>query len=334
VKKIYNLVLFLLIFVILSGQTYALTIKLGSLAPTGSPWDKKLKQLALEWKKISNGKVRITIYPGGIAGDESAMIRKIRLRQLQAAAITTVGMNQIAKGSLAMSAPLLIKTDDELNYILEKATPVFEEELEKNQFVTIMWTFAGWTHFFGKKPIFSPDDVRKQKLWVWDVSQAMIQVYKKAGFTPIPLAATDILTSLQSGMIDSLLGTALTSAAYQWFAIANNMCDLNFAPMIAGIVVSKSVWAKIPDKIKPELLETSRALAKVISEETRKADAEAIEIMKQYGLNVCEVDDNNIREWQEVVDTYFGDVVESDFGLDAYKMVKAQLEEYRKNAEK
>ncbi|MBN2442501.1 MAG: TRAP transporter substrate-binding protein DctP [Spirochaetales bacterium] len=330
-KKIYTFILILILLFILSQEVFSLTIKLGSLAPAGSAWDKLLKELALEWKKISKGKVIIKIYPGGIAGDEPAMIRKMRLRQLHAAAITSVGMNQIAVGPLSMSAPLFIRTDEELEYILEKATPFFDEDMEQKGFISVMWTFAGWTYFFGRKPIYNPEDLRKQKLWVWDSTPKIIEVWKKAGYNPIPLAVPDLLTSLQSGMTDALLASPLSTAAYQWFAIAKYMCDLKFAPLIAGIIISKSTWEKIPEDIRPELLASAHAIGKRISGETRRSDAEAIEIMKQYGLEVCEIPKDEYVNWYNILQEYFDELIEADFGKEAYEMVKSHLEEFRKN---
>lgn len=330
-KKIHVFLL-LFLFFFYAGLVHALDIKLGSLAPGGSPWDKSLRELAVEWQEISGGKVRLKIYHGGIAGDESAIIRKIRMRQLQAAALSGVGMNQIAKGPLAICVPMLVQTDDELEYILEKTAPYFNKEMEKKQFVVVMWTFAGWTHYFGREPIVRPDDLRKQKLWIWDTESKQTHLWKRAGFNPVVLAATEILTSLQSGMIDALLATPLTTAASQWFAFTDNMCDLKFAPLIAGLVVSKSVWEKIPENIRPELLDSAKRLQKRIAEITKKGDEEAIAIMKQNGLVVNKVPADAVLEWKELVETYYNEIIDSDFGREAYDLVKFHLEEYRKNA--
>jgi TRAP-type C4-dicarboxylate transport system substrate-binding protein len=319
------------LLIILCGTSFALTIKIGSLAPSGSPWDKCLKKIASEWKKISNGEIVVKIYPGGIVGDETVMLRKIRLRQLHAAAITSVGMNSIAKGVLALSVPLLIRTDEELEYVLQKMIPYFEEELEKKQFVTILWTFAGWGHFFSKKPIVKPEDLKAQKLWVWEDNANEIQLWKEAGFQPVPLAMPDVMTSLQSGMIEVITATPLSAAAYQWFGIADNMCEMNWAPMVGGIVISKSTWEKIPAGLRTKLLTAAREAGKTLNEETRRTDEEVLGIMKQYGLVVNSVPDTVVQQWQHIVDKYFQRLIEEEFGAEAYEMIKVLLDEYRKH---
>ncbi|MBN1697420.1 MAG: TRAP transporter substrate-binding protein DctP [Spirochaetales bacterium] len=324
-------ILFLMIlFFLITGEVFGLTIKIGSLAPSGSPWDKCLKRLAAEWKSISGGKVQVKIYPGGIVGDETVMLRKIRLRQLHAAAITSVGLNTIAKGVLALSVPMLIRNDAELEYVLERMIPHFEEELTKKQFIPIIWTFAGWGHFFSKKPVVRPSDLKEQKMWVWEDNTNEIQIWKEAGFKPVPLPMPDVMTSLQSGMIETVMATPLSAAAYQWFGIANHMCGMNWAPMIAGIVIAKSTWDKIPETLRPRLLDAAREAGKTLNEETRRTDEEVMEIMKANGLVVNPVPEQAVREWKAVVDANFQRLIDEEFGAEAYEMIKVLLDEYRK----
>jgi TRAP-type C4-dicarboxylate transport system substrate-binding protein len=322
-----------MLIIISWGTLYGITIKLGSLAPANSIWDKCLKEIAAEWRKISHGSVTLKIYPGGIAGDESVMLRKIRLRQLHAAAITCVGLNSITKGILSVSVPMLIRTEEELFYVLDKMTPYLEEELEKKQFIAIGFTFAGWIHFFTRKPVIEPEDLKKQKLWLWDDSSSIVQVWKEAGFKVVPLAATDILTSLQSGMIDGLLTSPLSAAVYQWFAIAKNLTMMNWAPMTAGLVISKSTWEKIPEKIRPQLIESARNILQKLNREMIEADAGAIDIMKQYGLVTHTVTPDIEAKWKALIDKHFEKLIKSDFGEKAYKLVLNYLDTYRKLAQ-
>lgn len=321
------------VFLLICSHTYSITIKIGSLAPSGSPWDKGLKQIAYEWEKVSKGGVILKIYPGGIVGDESVMIRKMRLRQLQAAAITGVGMNQIAKGVLALSVPLLIRTDEELDYALKKMSPYFEEEIKKKQFIVVMWTFAGWTHFYSRKPVINTDDLKKQKLWIWEDNARECQIWKEAGYQPVPLAMPDVLTSLQSGMLDAFTATPLSAAAYQWFGIAKNMLDMNWAPMIAGIVISKNIWEKIPDELKSRLLEITKEVGENTTREMQSADKDAIQIMKQHGLNINNLPDEALGSWESLVKNELNSLIEEEFGKEAYLEIKKHIETFRNSAQ-
>jgi TRAP-type C4-dicarboxylate transport system substrate-binding protein len=311
-----------------------LTIKLGSLAPADSPWDKSLKQLAADWEKASSGQVVIKIYTGGTVGDESEMLRKIRLGQLQAAAITGVGINQVYKGVLALSIPMLVTTDEELAYVLENITPYFDSEISKKSFKVVVWTFAGWTHIFSKKPVNTIEDLKKQKLWVWEGNSKEIQIWKEAGFKPVPLGVPDMMTSLQSGGVESLITTPLTAAAYQWFGIAQNMNEMNWAPMIAGILISTSTWEKVPKNLQPALLDIARNTGIKIFDDTKKSDAEAITIMKKYGLKSQASSALQETEWKKLVDQYFTKYIDTEIGRDSYTRVKTLIDKYESNAKR
>ena len=154
-----------------SGAT-ALTIKLGSVAPANSPWDLALRGLAADWARISDGEIEVKIFPGGIAGNETDMIRKIRIGQLQAAAMTAIAFNEIYPGLLAIAQPMLVRTDDEMRYVLDELAPFFTEQLEARGFVPLMWAPIGWVKFFAPQPALTADDLRRYKLWVGSASPA------------------------------------------------------------------------------------------------------------------------------------------------------------------
>lgn len=331
VMKANKYILMGLILICLCQLLSGLTIKMGSLTPQGSEWDKCLREVAAEWKKISGGKVIVKIYSGGIVGDEPVMLRKIKLGQLHAAAITGVGINGIYRGTLAMSMPMLIQTDAEFDYVLDKIRPFFEQKLEEEGYIALMWTFAGWTHWFGKKPIVRPNDLMSQKMWVWKGNSEEAQIWKKSGFKPVLLDMNDVMTSLSSGMVDAFATTPLNGAANQWFGISQNMCDMNWAPMLGGLVMSKRIWDKIPGQYHAEFMEVLERIGRKFKEVTLKADAEALKIMQENGLKVSSVSGPDIAAWQDIIDANFDELIDKNIGREAYELVKAYLEEYRES---
>jgi TRAP-type C4-dicarboxylate transport system substrate-binding protein len=232
----------------------ALTIKMGSLAPTGSPWEAGLKTIAADWARLSGGQVTLKLYAGGIVGDEPDMIRKMRIGQLDAAAITVSGLNGIFSGVKALAFPLFLSSDEELAYVLGKMKPFLEREIEKRGFRVVMWAPAGWVYFYSRGPIVTPDDLKKQKLWVWVGDPDEVQAWQSSGFHVVPLPSTDIMTSLQGGMIDALVASPLLAASNQWFGIAQNQAGLRLAPMFGAAVVSNAAWAKVPRDLQPKLI--------------------------------------------------------------------------------
>lgn len=327
-KKILSLCLLLLILAV-QAQT-AVVIKMGSLAPAGSPFDIHLKKMAAEWDSISKGEVQVKIYSGGILGDEEDMIRKMRVDQLQAAALTGVGLSRIYSPILTIHAPLVFKNYDEASYVLNALGDEFNVEMKKNGFNVLVWTVASWVYYFSKEPVIYPDDLRKQKLWVWQGDSHEVQAYKKHGFQPVPLGWNDILPGLQSGMIDAFSTTPMVCAAYQLFGAAQNMCEMKWAPLTGGVLISQRAWNRIPADLRPRLAEAAADMSKGLQTDIIQADLDAIELMKQYGLKVNAVPPDAQKKWKEFFDSAFLDLLGANFDKNIYEKILALLKEYRK----
>jgi TRAP-type C4-dicarboxylate transport system substrate-binding protein len=309
-------------------STSALTIKLGSLAPIGSPWDVILHKIASQWQTISQGSVDMKIYSGGVAGDEPDMVRKIRIGQLGAAAITVSGLQGVFNGVKVLSFPLFIRNDGERDYVLSHMESFFSRQLEQKGFKVIMWAAGGWVYFFSRQPVVTTDDLRRQKLWVWVGDPDEVQAWQSSGFQVVPLASTDIMTSLQGGMIDALITSPLLAASNQWFGIVNNMCSLKLAPFWGAAVVSTRLWNQIPADLQPRLIEAAQQIADEMQPEIDKADEEAIDVMGKYGLKVTEVSVQAVKGWEEFISKGFDQLIGRSFDTSSYTMAKKYLDEY------
>ena len=293
------------------------------------PYLKIFKKIAAEWLRISNGSIRTTIYAGGSIGDEPHMIRQMEIRQLHAAGLTVQGLNQIYSGFLAVSMPLLVRTDEELEYVLERMMPQLEAGLERNGYKLIFWTSMGWVYFFSREPMVTPDDLRRQTLWVWEGNPEEAAIWKDLNFDIASLPSTEILTSLNNNMIDAYASSPLTAAAYQWFALSPNMADMAWGPMYGGIVVSLRTWNRIPEDLQPKLLQAARRIGESMKEETTTADKKAIDVMTDYGLTINHVPDDVVEEWAQLMERGFTRLVGKTVDEEALESVKRYLSEYR-----
>ncbi len=306
----------------------ALTIKLGTLAPVGSPWEVGLRRVAAEWDRLSGGSVTLRIYAGGVAGDEPDMIRKMRIGTLNAAGITVTGLQGIFKGFKTLSYPLLVRNDAELSYVLDRMKPFFEQELEKRGFRAVMWSPGGWTYLFSRRPVVFPQDLKSQKLWVWSGDPDEIQAYQKAGFQTVTLAITDLMTSLQGGMVDALVTSPLLAASNQWFGVLGNMSTLKLAPLWGAVIITEKTWAQIPADLQPKLLDASPKVADSLAPELAKADEQAIAIMKKYGLTINTVSPKAEAEWAALLDKTFSTLVGTTYDRESFEMARKYLNEY------
>jgi TRAP-type C4-dicarboxylate transport system substrate-binding protein len=307
----------------------ALTIKLGSLAPGGSPWELAIRRIASEWSRLSSGAVTVKIYSGGIVGDEPDMVRKMRIGQLNAATMTVSGLQGIFNGLKVLSYPLFLRNDAELAFVLDRMKPFFEQALEKRGFKVVMWSPGGWTYLYSRRAIEKPDDLRRQMLWVWAGDPDEIRAWQTAGFQVVPLASTDIMASLQGGMIDALVTSPLLAASNQWFGIIPYMYGLRLAPLWGATVVSTKTWAEVPAVLQPQLAEAAQRITDAMGPDIVKGDAEATAVMLKYGLKITQPTAQSEKEWADIVQKGFSMMIGRSYDKESYDMALRHLEEYR-----
>ncbi len=295
------------------AQDAAVTLKLGTLAPLGSPWDKIIRDMGEEWKTAG---VLLKVYPGGELGDEPDMVSKMRTGQIQAGVFTVVGLSQIDKGFSALSVPMLYKSDAESDYVRSKLQPLLEKRLLADGYKILNWGDAGWVMFFGKTPILTPDDLKKAKFFIWGNDTDTMNIWKSAGYSPVPLSATDILPNLQTGLIDSFDTTPLSALSFQWFPLAPHMTNLKWAPLVGATIVTTKAWNSIPAASRPAVLKAAAEAGKRFKDEIRTDNQAAIDAMKQHGLIVHDVTDDQYAQWEQLFQSVYpqisGTVVPAD----------------------
>jgi TRAP-type C4-dicarboxylate transport system substrate-binding protein len=279
-------------------------IKLASVAPEASPWGAALNQLAVDWRTISNGRVRVRVYHNAIAGDEADILRKIRIGQLQAGVLTSSGLKQIVPEVFSVSVPFLIRSEGKLDYVMENISPELDEIVEQNRLHILAWSRAGWVHFFSKAPVVYPEDLQPQRLAADPADEELQQAFRLMGFRPTPIPQSELLTSLNSGLADAFYTSPLVAAGYQWFGLAPNMLGVPVAPFLGAIVISDQAWRRLPDSMKDDFLASAQRVADQIDAEVLDLEREALETMQQYGLHVQPATPEVVAAWEAYVERY------------------------------
>jgi len=289
----------ILSLLIVSSLAYGrkIVVKLATLAPEGTDWHGMLLEMGQEWKKITNGKVQVRVYPGGVIGDERDMVRKIRIGQIHAAGISTEGLSEIVPDFKAFYIPMAYQDLNDVEKVLDDLLPSLKQQLTDKGFQLLYLGDLGFAYWFSSSPVLSPSDLKGKKIFTWAGDFQWAEIYKKAGYNPVPLASTDILSGLQTGLIDALSTMPMYALAQQSFGIANHMLDLKWGVLLAGIIIDTKTWNRIPKKYHSELLASAEKIRIKHLEKNRQADQLAIEAMKQYGLTIHRPTEDNVKEW-------------------------------------
>jgi len=282
-----------------AAPVQAEVLKLATLIPTGSSWYGPIRDMTEEWRKASNGRVTVKIYPGGIAGDDPEVVRKMRIGQLQAATITTEGLRRILPDIMALHLPMMLRSTDELDFLREHLGDELKRRIQAKGYMVLNWINAGWVRFFCKKPVVYPNDLKSLKIFTWSGDPVFVKAWRDGGFQPVPLSATDILGALQSGLIDCVPTVSIAALSYQWFGVAPHMTDLKWAPFTGATVISMRVWNKLPKATRERMLAIAEKTSKVLKNRVRALDRDSIKAMQQYGLKVHEVPSDAMVAWDK-----------------------------------
>jgi TRAP-type C4-dicarboxylate transport system substrate-binding protein len=297
-------ILALVVSSLLAGASKPVIVKMASLAPDGSPWHEVLQEIAQDWRELSGGKVRLKIYAGGVVGDESDMVRKLRIGQIQAAALTAEGLSYIDRGVYALSIPLLASSYQELDWIRDRMEPELKARFADQGFKVLAWADVGWVYWFTRHPVRTPDDLRSQRIFTWAGDAQSPKLWKAAGFQAVSLSAMDVLPGLETGLIDAVDASPMTVASFQWFGTAKHMTNLPWAVLTGALIITQDVWMQIPAELRPLLEDAVTKRTLRIKNEIRYLDDEAVEVMKKHGLEVIDITPAEKALWEDLISRF------------------------------
>lgn len=290
---------------LLGQRRRASKLKLGTVAPKNSVFHEMLLKMRQEWREITNGAVDLAIYPGGVAGDEVTMLRKMRNGQMQAALLSGSGMGFLDEGVSALQVPLMFESLEEFDYVLDKMAPTLEKRLRDKGFTALGWGDAGWARFFAVKEFRTPAELREMKLYTSKGDDDMLRLFGEFGFLAVPLDLTELQANLETGLVDVFAVPPLIAAGYQWFGSAPNMLDMRFVAILGSLLINNDVWDAIPADQQQRMREVATDLTAEIEKAARTQEASAIRSMQEYGLRVIELDQSTLAEWRREMEAVY-----------------------------
>ncbi len=329
--SLFALVLALLTGVALPAQGQAtVTVKMATLVPENSSWFLVLKEVANDWARISNGKVRVLLYPGGRQGDDPDVVRKMNLGTLNAGVLTSAGLGEIERGVYALSIPMAFADYDEVYAVLEKMRPKLEAQFEAKGFVVLNWADGGWNHWFTKSPAATPDEMKKLKLFSWAGDMKTTEAYKKMGFDPRPAPSTELITGLQTGLFESFLAPPQVALITRYYEQTKYMTDMKVQILMGATVIRKETWERIPADLRPRLMEAAQLAGNKLQKSIKDGYQRDVDAMKKAGLVVVPVDARTREVWRRSVEVGYPIIRGGVMPADAFDDALRYRDEYRR----
>jgi len=284
-KKIFLLMIIILLMAsIVFAQKYQ--IKFATLAPDGSTWMNMMREFDQAIREQTNGEMGFKIYPGGVDGDEKDVLRKIRLGQLHSAGFTGVGLGEIYSEVRIFDSPFLFRNYDEVDFIQQKFFDKFAKGFEQNGFVLLGWADVGFVYVYTNSPVKNLEDMKTVKMWMWEGDPVAEATFKSFGINPIPLSVIDVMTALQTGMVNGVYISPLAIIALQWFTKIKYMMEFPLADAAGAVLISKKMFDKIPAQYQEILMTNAKKYFEKLMKLSREDNARSIETLKQNGIQL------------------------------------------------
>ena len=308
----------------------AVQLRIASLVPKGSLYHQQLLEIGEAWRPSQGEGARFVVFTDGSQGGEAEMVRRMRIGQLQGALISVVGLHEIEPTIAALqSLPLLFRSWEELDFVREKMRPAMEKRFAERGFIVIGWGDAGWVRFFSREPALRPDDFKRMKFFAWGNEPDQQAIMKSLGYTPVPLETADILPSIQTGMIDVVPSTPYFALASQVFGTAKHMLEINWAPIVGALVVTKKAWDDMSPAAQQALRGAGEKAGVQMRERARAEVDEATMAMVKRGLTVHRPNAEQLREWYELAERVYPRIRGTMVPPDTFDEVFANVKAYR-----
>jgi TRAP-type C4-dicarboxylate transport system substrate-binding protein len=318
-KKI-NILMVLSLLSLSSPVVLSKTIKIATLSPEGTFWMKQMRVGAKEIKKRTQGRVKFKFYPGGVMGNDENVLRKIRIGQLHGGAVTLGAVSQSTPEVTLYGLPYLFSSLDDAAEIRKTTDPMLSEEIEKNGFVNFGFAQGGFTYLMSREPIRSLEDLRQRKSWIPEKSEVGLSVYRYVGVAPISLPLSDVLTGLQTGLIDTITTSPIGALALQWHTHIGYVTDQPLNYLAAMMIIDEKVFKKLSETDQAIVRGVMGKAYKKIDQQNKVDNIAAREALINQGVKFIKLSEKDKIEWEKIDDSVINDMMKK------YKYNKALYE--------
>ena len=300
-KHCYKLLL--VTALLLPGIGYAAehVLKIATVSPEGSYWMERMRDGASEIAKRTDGRVELKFYGGGVMGNDKKVLRKMRVGQLHGATFTAGGLAEREPNVQLYGLPMLMQTQDEVDFVRQRMDETLLARLEGEGFISSGFAGGGFAKLMSNEPLRSLDDLKGKKVWVPEGDTTSAAALEALGLAPVTLPITDVLTGLQTGLIDIIGSSAVAAVVLQWHTKVRYVSDLPVSYIYATLVLDERAFRRLDAAdqavVREVLSETYNEFERV----NRQDEVEAMEALQKAGIETIQIDSSKADEWRQRV---------------------------------
>lgn len=285
-----------------SPLAVSVTLKIATASPEGTIWMEKMRQAADQIKQSTAGRVTFRFYPGGIMGNDASVMRKINVNQLQGGIIPGGGLKDIFPDSQIYSLPLIFRSYEEVDYVRSRMDNLIIKGLEQNGFISFGLSEGGFAYLMSDKPVARVADLKGQKIWVPEGDYISRSAFQTVGVSPISLPLTDVLTALQTGLINTVAASPMGAIALQWHARIKYVTDEPLAYLYGTMIVQSKAFMKLKSEDQQTVREIIGAVYQDLNTINRRDNTEALKVLRDQGIQFVPTVKDDQNSWRAMLE--------------------------------
>jgi len=314
-----------------TGTAYAVDIKIATVAPDGSRWMQHMRAGAAEVQTKTAGRVVIKFYPGGVMGNDAQVLRKIRIGQLQGGAFTAGGLAERYGGLNLYGIPLVFRSLDEMDAVRATLDQELIRGLDQAGFVSFGFIEGGFANLLSNEPIRTVDDLRRKKVWVPEGDAISFLAMETMGLSPTVLPVTDVLTGLQTGLIEVAFASPVAALVLQWHTKVKYITELPISYSMGVFAIEKSAFSGLSAEDQQIVREVMQRYIRDLDREARDDNLKAAEVLAKSGLETVNVNAADVDGWRRTIEGLFPKLrARPDIDAALFDRLLATLVEYRR----
>jgi len=321
-----------LLAILLTDQAEAKHLfKIGSLAPTGSVWVQQFELFAKEVTDKTGGEVAFRVYPGGSMGDDQAMLRKMHHGQLHGGGFTMTGISNFVPDFRALAIPFLFRDYGEVDFVKKGLLPSIKKMFAEKGLEMVAMTEVGFIYAMSTKPLRTLEDLQQSTNWSPSGDPISLQYMQALHITPVQLSIPDVLSSLQSGLIETVYNSLYGAIVLQWFNKARYIVDLPYGYAYGVFALDRKRYLKLTAEQQAIIVSAADKYFPALLTETRKSNEESRDVMLTQGNEFIAINEETRLGLQASRDEALKDLIPGSLSEDIYNQTISLLQEYRKN---
>ncbi|MBW2572333.1 MAG: TRAP transporter substrate-binding protein DctP [Deltaproteobacteria bacterium] len=323
-------IIMMMLIVMLAGQAHAMRFKIATLSPEGSIWMEKMRDGAAELARRTDNRVRLKYYPGGVMGDDKAVLRKIRIDQLQGGAFVGGSLSHFYRDNQIYSLPMIFRSFKEIDYIREHLDQRIMDGFEAGGFVTFGIAEGGFAYVMSTVPIRTVEDMRRQKVWIPDNDSMILETVKAFNITPVPLSIADVRTGLQTGLINTVTTPPIGALALQWHTQIKYLLDEPFLYIFGVLAVDRKAFLKMSPGDQKIFREIMGRVFEDLDRRNREDNIKALETLRKQGIEFIKPSGEALEQWFQDASEVPKRLVETDrLSQEMVDTLEGLLKDYR-----